>query len=149
MPRKDYPKRKHCALVILLLYNINGPDPETRICLLVLDGFLVALSPLLLEDDLHLPLGVLHDGRLDSDLLWRDDRAATHGEFARTDFVNLRERQDVPDLYVFESRHGEEVAGCEQVSSSGNRGDDILRGLRADEGERVWCRGWCLRDLRV
>lgn len=75
-------ERTHCPLAVLLLYNINGPDPETCVCLLVLDGLLVALSPLLLEDDLHLPLGVLHDRRLHFDLLWWDDGAAAHRKLA-------------------------------------------------------------------
>lgn len=113
------------------------------------NGLLVAFSPLLLEGDLHLALGVLHDGRLDLDLFWWDRGTAAHCELARADLVNVRERQDVADLYVLEAGHCEEVAGGEQVFSAGDRGDDILRGLRADEGERVRCRGWCMRCLRV
>lgn len=42
--------------------NVKWPYPQTSVCLLVHDRPLVPLSPLLLEDMLHLPLGVLYDG---------------------------------------------------------------------------------------
>ena len=44
-------------------WKLDWTDPDTSVGLLVLDGFLIALPPLLFEDKLHSPLGVFEDGR--------------------------------------------------------------------------------------
>lgn len=133
----------------LLVYNVNGPDPEACICLLVCDGLLVTLSPLFLEDDLHLALCVFNDGRADPDFFWRNDRVAAHGVFTRADLVDLREREDIAYADVLEAGDCEEVAGRKEVLAAGDRGNDIMRGLGADERKGTRGRGRCLSGLGV
>ena len=105
---------------VLLVHYVYGSDPQTGVCLLVLDRFLVALSPLLLKYDLHRPLRMLHHGRFDLDFFCRDDGITAHGEFARAYFVDLGQREDVADTYILETRDGEKIARCKQVFSTSN-----------------------------
>ena len=49
--------------------------------MLVLDGFLVSLSPFLLEDHFHLPLGVLYHGSLHFDVVARKEWVTSKGVF--------------------------------------------------------------------
>jgi len=53
--------------------------------------------------------------------------------------VDLIECEDVADLDVSKTRHSEQVAGCQDVFSTGESGDDILRRLRTDELECGGC----------
>lgn len=96
------------------------------------DRPLVTLSPFLFEDDLHFALGVLHHRRLDANLLRGDDGVATDSEFAGADLVNVGELEDVTDLDVVETWHGEEVARREEVFPAGEACNDVLRRLRAN-----------------
>ena len=43
--------------------------------------------------------------------------------------MDLIECKDVPDLYVSKTGYGEEVAGCQNVFSTGESGYNILRWL--------------------
>lgn len=61
----------------------------------MLDGLLVALSPLLLEDDFHLAFSVLDDCRFNFDFFRRHNRATSQCELAGADFVYFGEREDV------------------------------------------------------
>lgn len=61
------------------------------------DGPLVTLSPLLLEDMLHLPLCVLYNGGLYADGFWGKFRVSANCVIARADFVNSVEGKDVAD----------------------------------------------------
>ena len=101
----------------------------------MLDGFLVAFSPLLFEYDLHRSFCVLHYGCLDFDRLWGYRRVATNGVFARTNLVDLGKSEDVAYFNVLEAGDSKEVSGCEEVFPACDRRDDVLRWLRADEGE--------------
>lgn len=101
----------------------------------MLDSLLIALSSLFLEDDLHAALCVFDHGGLDPDMVGRDDGIAAEGVFTGADLVDLLEVEDVADFYVFETRDGEEVAWGEGVFSAGERGDDVVGGLGAEEGE--------------
>ena len=47
----------------------------------VFDGLLVSLSPFLLEDDFHLPFGVLYDGSLHFDVVARKEWVTAEGVF--------------------------------------------------------------------
>lgn len=104
------------------------------------DRPLVTFSSLLLEDDLHLALGVLHHCRLYFYLFWGYDGVAAKGVFARTDLVDLREGQNIAHLDVVQTRYSEEVTGSEKVFPSSHGSDDIARWLCADERQ---CGGRC------
>ena len=127
--------------VCCLLWKINRANPETCVSLLVFDSFLVTLSPLLFEYDLHCALCVLHDGCLDLDCMWWDGGAATEGVLAGADLVYFGEGEDVADLDVVETGDGEEVAGCQEVFSASYGCHDISCRLVADGGESVRKRG--------
>ena len=95
----------------------------------MLDSSLIPLSPLLLEDFLHLPHSVFDHGGRDSCELSGDVRVATERVFARPKFSDRIERQDIANIDVLESRDGDQVAGSEDELPAGERGADVVRGL--------------------
>lgn len=80
--------------------------------MLVLDGLLVSLSPFLLEDHFHFPLGVLYYGSLHFDMVARKEGVASQGVLTRPYFMDVTEMKCVAHTDVFEVRDGEDVAGC-------------------------------------
>lgn len=57
----------------------------------------------------------------------------TQGVVARADLVHLVENEHVSDLYIFEPRHGDEVALGDEVGASGYRGNCVVAGLRPEQ----------------
>ncbi len=83
------------------------------------DRLLVAFSPFLLEDDLHLSLRMLHYRRLHFDLVQWHGRIAAQSVLARTNLVNLGEGEYVANFDISEPGYCEEVTWCQGVFSSG------------------------------
>ena len=92
----------------------------------MVDGALIALSPLLFEDGLHLALGVLDNGSLDAHLVRGEYGVSAHGVLTRANLVDVGQLQHVADFYVVKTRYGEEVARREEVFSAGQAGNHVL-----------------------
>ena len=98
----------------------------------MLGGPLVTLSPLLLEDHLHLALGVLDNGRLDLDFVCWYDGVTAKRELTRADFVDLGKRKDVANFDILQTRNSEEVAWRKEIFATSYRGDNISCRLATD-----------------
>lgn len=83
------------------------------------DRLLVAFSPFLLEDDLHLSLRMFHYRRLHFDLVRWHSRIAAQSVFARTNLVDFGEGEDVANLDISEPGHCEKITWCQSVFSTG------------------------------
>lgn len=79
---------------------------------------LIAFSPLLLEHDLHLSLGMFYNCRLHADCIWWDGGVSTEGVLSRSKFMYFGEGEDVTYADVIKTRDGEYVARCEEVFSA-------------------------------
>ena len=55
--------------LLWLLGGLEWPNPQTSVSLFMLNGLFVPLSPLLLHDELHFPLGVFDNGSSDFDYI--------------------------------------------------------------------------------
>lgn len=92
----------------------------------MLDGFGVALSPLLLEDELHVAFRVLYYSRLDLDSAFGDSWVAAQSVFPGAELVDFVEGENVADFDITEAGYGERVAWGEDVFPARERGDDVL-----------------------
>jgi hypothetical protein len=110
---------------------------------LVLDSFLVALSTLLLEYHLHLALGMLNNRSFNLDAAWGDYRVSAECIISRANFMYILQCQNVTNAHVFEMRDSKQVFRCKKVFTPCERGDDVLRRLRADKGK---CGGCVFRE---
>lgn len=99
--------------------------------LLVVDGALVALASLELDEGLELALCVLDDRCADCDRFLWDERVAAESVVARADFMDVVERDGVSYPDVAQPGQSEHVALCEQIFAADDGGDDVVRGLRA------------------
>jgi len=68
--------------LLRVLWELEWTDPETGVSLLVLDRLFVTLSPLFLDDELHLSLRVFDHGSSNFDHVGREMRRPSEGEFA-------------------------------------------------------------------
>lgn len=92
----------------------------------MLDGSLVTLSPLLLEDFLHLSHSMLDNGGRDGGELCGDVRVAAKRVLARPKLGNRIESENVTDVDVLESWDGDQVAGSEDEFLAGDGGADVV-----------------------
>jgi hypothetical protein len=125
------------------LRKLYRPYAQTSVWVLVLDSFLIALSTLLLEYHLHLALGVLDNRSFNLDAAWRDYGVSAECIIPRANFMYILQCQNVTNAHVFEMRDSEQVFGCEKVFTPCERGNDVLRRLRADKGK---CGGCVFRE---
>jgi hypothetical protein len=96
-------------------------------------SLLIALSPLLFENELHVALCVFDDGGGDGEGVFWDGWVATKGVVAGAQLVYVREGEQVAYADVVEAWEGEDVAWSEEIFSAEEGRDDVLGRLRADE----------------
>jgi len=105
------------------------------------DRLFVPFPLLKLDDALHTALGMLDDGCLDFDKACWENGVSADCVVARAELVDLGECKAITNVYVVETGDGEEVARGEEMAVADDGGNDVVRGLRADEGERGCGRG--------
>ena len=101
--------------------------------MLALDSLLVALSSLLLKLAFHRPFCMLDDSGLHLDRASRNGRVSAESVIPRTEFFDVVELEDVPNLDVAQMGHGEEVAWRQNILLADKVCHDIALGLRAYE----------------
>ena len=71
----------------------------------------IALSPFFLENKFHGTFCMFHDCGFNFDTALRDYGVPTQGVLSGTQFMDLIESKNVPNLYISKTGYGEEVAG--------------------------------------
>lgn len=90
----------------------------------MLDGLLVSLSPFLFEDLEHRALCMLEHS-----CSYMDGESSAYRILSRSEFVYRVEMKRVAGPDIFQTRDGKDVTRSEQVFSTGNRSDGIVRRL--------------------
>lgn len=92
----------------------------------MLDCLLVTLSPLFLEDDLHLSFCMLHDCSLHLDVFRWNNWVAPDGVLSGTDLVDFGKGKHVTNADVFQTGNCKQIPGCKKIFATCDGGDDIL-----------------------
>jgi len=98
--------------MIKLLKVYGGGDVDvayskTSVWLFMLNGLPVTFSPFLFENKLHVSFGMFHNRCVDFDAILKNYGITAQGVLSRTQFMDLIEFKDVPDLHVSKTGYSE------------------------------------------